>query len=92
MSKAVKAVTKILSKTIGGEMFGIGKKEDSSSDVGSVTAPSATPTAVSADTMEARDALRKRQLAAAGLGGTVLTGAGGLSPNASTAGKSLLGS
>jgi hypothetical protein len=91
MSKVVKSVTKILSKTIGGEMFGLGA-QDKGESAGSVAAPSATPTAVSADTMEAREAQRKRQLASAGLGGNVLTSATGLSPNASTAGKSLLGS
>lgn len=57
---------------------------------GSVAAPAAAPTAVSDDTMAAREAARKRQLAAAGMGGTMLTGAGGLG-GASTAGKSLLG-
>lgn len=57
-----------------------------------VAAPAATPTAVSDDTMAAREAMRKRQLAAAGMGGTMLTGAGGLTGKANTAGKSLLGS
>lgn len=52
----------------------------------------ATPTAVSDDTLAAREAMRRRQLAAAGMGGTMLTGAGGLSGGANTAGKSLLGS
>lgn len=51
----------------------------------------AAPSAVGDETMAAREAARRRQLAAAGLGGTMLTGAGGLG-NASTAGKSLLGS
>ena len=55
-------------------------------------APDTTPTAVGEESMAAREAQRKRQLAAAGLGGTVLTGAGGLSASASTTGKSLLGS
>lgn len=61
-------------------------------EAGSVAAPAAAPTAVSDDTLAAREAQRKRQLAAAGMGGTVLTGSGGLSNGATTAGKSLLGS
>lgn len=62
-------------------------------EVGStVAAPASTPTAVSDDTLAAREAQRRRQLAAAGLGGNVLTGASGLSGGAYTSGKSLLGS
>lgn len=57
-----------------------------------VAAPASTPTAVSDDTLAAREAQRRRQLAAAGLGGNVLTGASGLSGGAYTSGKSLLGS
>lgn len=90
MSKVVKKISKVLS--VGGiipSLLGAGEKPEVT---GSVAAPETTPTAVSADTMEAREAQRKRQLASAGLGGTVLTGAGGLSPSANTAGKSLLGS
>ena len=56
-----------------------------------VQAPEATPTAVSDETLSAREALRKRQLAAAGMGGTQLTGPGGLGA-ANTSTKSLLGS
>lgn len=52
----------------------------------------AVPVAVSDDTLAAREAQKKRQLAAAGLSGTVLTGAQGLSAPASTSMKSLLGS
>lgn len=51
-------------------------------------APAATPTAVSDDTLAAREAQRRRQLAAAGLSGTNYTG--GLSP-VSTSTKTLLG-
>lgn len=91
MSKAVKAVTKVISGTIGGGLLGIGQKDETAS-TSSVTTPAAAPTAVSEETQAAREALRKRQLAAAGLGGTMLTGAGGLSSSANTAGKSLLGS
>lgn len=92
MSKAVKAVTKVISKTVGGELFGIGQEQKAGSTQAPVAAPGATPTAVSDDTLAAREAQRKRQLAAAGLGGNVLTGAGGLSNGAYTTGKSLLGS
>lgn len=59
---------------------------------GSVATAPATPTAVSDETLEAREAQRKRQLAAAGMGGTVLTGSSGLASAAPTSGKSLLGS
>lgn len=92
MSKAVKAVTKVISGTIGGGLLGIGQKDETASTAASVTTPAAAPTAVAEETQAAREALRKRQLAAAGLGGTMLTGAGGLSSSANTAGKSLLGS
>ena len=57
----------------------------------SVMAPEATPVAVSDDTLAAREAQRKRQLASAGMGGTQLTGSRGLG-GANTAMKSLLGS
>lgn len=59
---------------------------------GSVASAPATPAAVSDETLAARDAQRKRQLAAAGMGGTVLTGSSGLASAAPTSGKSLLGS
>lgn len=50
------------------------------------------PVAVSDDTMLARDAQKKRQLAAAGLSGNILTGSQGLAAPATTSMKSLLGS
>ncbi|MNG23413.1 hypothetical protein D3C84_1080130 [compost metagenome] len=56
-----------------------------------VAAPDTTPTAVSEGTLEAREAQRRRQLAAAGLSGTNLTG-GGLTTAANTGAKTLLGS
>lgn len=59
---------------------------------GSVAAVEAAPTAVSDETQAARDAQRKRQLAAAGMSGNQLTGSTGLSSAASTSMKSLLGS
>lgn len=65
--------------------------KDAASAAGAVT-PESVPIAVSDDTLAARDAQKKRQLAAAGLSGTVLTGAQGLSAPASTSMKSLLGS
>jgi citrate lyase beta subunit len=58
---------------------------------GSVTTDS-VPVAVSDETLAAREAQKKRQLAAAGLSGTVLTGSQGLSAPATTSMKSLLGS
>lgn len=57
-----------------------------------VATAEAIPTAVSDETMAAREAQRRRQLAAAGLSANVLTGPGGLSGSANTQLKSLLGS
>lgn len=51
-----------------------------------------TPTAVSDETLEAREAQRKRQMALSGLSGSVLTSSSGLSSGANTGTKSLLGS
>lgn len=65
--------------------------KDANKAAGSVTSES-VPIAVSDETLAAREAQKKRQLAAAGLSGTVLTGAQGLSAPASTNMKSLLGS
>lgn len=65
--------------------------KDAAKQAGSVT-PDAVPVAISDDTMAAREAQRKRQLAAAGLSGNILTGSQGLSAPASTSMKSLLGS
>lgn len=59
---------------------------------GSTAAPDATPTAMDPDTLAAREAQKKRQLAAAGLSGNILTGQQGLTTPASTSMKSLLGS
>ncbi len=59
---------------------------------GSTAAPDTTPTAMDPDTLAAREAQKKRQLAAAGLSGNILTGAQGLTSPASTNMKSLLGS
>lgn len=65
--------------------------EKAAAQAGSVAAPAPTPTAVSDETLSAREAQRKRQLAAAGMGGTQLTGSMGLGA-ANTSVKSLLGS
>lgn len=59
---------------------------------GSTAASDTTPTAMDPDTLAAREAQKKRQLAAAGLSGNILTGAQGLTSPASTNMKSLLGS
>lgn len=64
---------------------------EKAAEAGSVAAPAPTPTAVSDETLSAREAQRKRQLAAAGMGGTQLTGSMGLGA-ANTSVKSLLGS
>lgn len=59
---------------------------------GSTAAPDTTPTAMDPDTLAAREAQKKRQALAAGLSGNILTSAQGLSSQASTQLKSLLGS
>lgn len=89
---------KILDKlglpSVFGDKYGIGGPGDAAeaSATGSVEAPPPSVSVVSDETQEAREAQRKRQLAAAGLGGNILTGAGGLGGAATTSGKSLLGS
>lgn len=79
-----------LGKTILGGLLGTDEKPKEQA-APTVAAPAATPTAVSEETLDAREAQRKRQLAAAGLGGTNLTGSMGLGA-ANTSVKSLLGS
>lgn len=81
-----------------GDMTGLGpgavaaaEAAEKAAEAGSVAAPAPTPTAVSDETLSAREAQRKRQLAAAGMGGTQLTGSMGLGA-ANTSVKSLLGS
>ena len=65
---------------------------EAASKAGSVAATESIPTAVSDETLAAREAQRRRQLAAAGMSGNVLTGSLGLGSQASTQMKSLLGS
>lgn len=77
---------------LGAGALGLGGGESQGQTGSTVASPEATPTAVSEGTLEAREAQRKRQLAAAGLSATNLTGAGGLSGAANTANKTLLGS
>lgn len=88
MSKAVKKIANVATLGLASSILEPGKAQGTAN----VEATAAAPTAVSEETQSAREALRKRQLAAAGLGGTMLTGAGGLASSANTAGKSLLGS
>ena len=60
---------------------------------GSTAAPDTTPTAQDPEVLAAREAQRRRQLAAAGLSANILTGAQGLAgTSATTQLKSLLGS
>ena len=61
-------------------------------ETGSVSTPSAIPTAQDPEAMAAREDQKRRQAAAAGLSANVLTGAGGLKTQANTGLKSLLGS
>lgn len=65
--------------------------KDAEKAAGSVVSES-VPVAISDETLAAREAQKKRQLAAAGLSGNILTGSQGLSAPASTSMKSLLGS
>lgn len=74
-----------------GDEFGF-VQDPTAMDTGSVTAQPSSPTAVSEETTAAREAQRRRQLQAAGLGGNVLTGSSGLGGAATTGGKTLLGS
>lgn len=59
---------------------------------GSVAAPDAVPTATDPDTLAAREAQKRRQALAAGMSGNILTSAQGLTGQATTQLKSLLGS
>lgn len=69
-----------------------GMSETTNMATGSTAAPDVTPTAQDPDALAAREAQRRRQLAAAGLSANVLTGSQGLAGNAYTNMKSLLGS
>ena len=89
MSKAVKKVVSVATLGLSDSILG---GADAPSVAPTVQAPDTTPTPVGEETSAAREAQRRRQLAAAGLGGNTLTGASGLSSAATTAGKSLLGS
>lgn len=93
MGKTVKKIAKVATLGLSDAVLGsndMPKVEAPRSS--SVAEPGQAPTAVSDETLDAREAMRKRQLAAAGLSGTNLTGAQGLSGGASTSAKSLLGS
>lgn len=87
MGKTVKKVASVA--TLGLSDAVLGSEMETPKPIADVAA---APQAVSDDTLAAREAQRKRQLAAAGLGGNILTGAGGLTTAANTASKSLLGS
>lgn len=73
-----------------GDEFGFVQDPAALASGSTVEAPANTPTAVDEGVLAAREAQRKKQLAASGMGGTNLTG--GLSGNANTQLKSLLGS
>lgn len=75
-----------------GDEFGFVKDPAALTTGSTVEAPANQPTAVDEGVLAAREAERKRQLAAGGLAGTNLTGSGGLTGRATTAPKSLLGS
>lgn len=90
MSKVVKKIASVATLGLSDSILSSPKPEKAASPT-EVAAPEAAPTAVSEQTLDAREAQRKRQLAAAGLGGTNLTGSMGLGA-ANTSVKSLLGS
>lgn len=66
--------------------------ETTNAATGSVAAPDAVPTATDPDTLAAREAQKRRQALAAGMSGNILTSAQGLTSQATTQLKSLLGS
>ena len=75
------------SSTIGTELF-----PDNEVATGStVTTPGAPPTENSAESLEAREAEKRRRLAASGQNSTILTGPNGVSSAASTSKKTVLG-
>ena len=77
------------SGTIGTELF-----PDDEVATGSnvaVTTPGAPPTENSAESLEAREAEKRRRLAASGQNSTILTGPNGVRSAASTGAKTLLG-
>lgn len=61
-------------------------------EAGSVVTEISSPTAISDETLAARESQRRRQLAAAGLYGNILTGSQGLGSSNTSQLKSLLGS
>lgn len=75
-----------------GDEFGMVQDPEKMQAGSTVEAPASAPTPVSDDALAARDAERRRQLAAAGMAGTNLTGPSGLRSRANTQTKSLLGS
>lgn len=75
-----------------GDEFGFVQDPAKMQSGSTVEAPANTPTPVDQGVLDAREAERKRQLAAAGMSGTNLTGPRGLTASASTQPKSLLGS
>lgn len=75
-----------------GDEFGMVQDPEKMQAGSTVEAPASAPSAVGDDVMAARDSERRRQLAAAGMAGTNLTGPSGLRSRANTQTKSLLGS
>jgi hypothetical protein len=73
-----------------GDEFGFVQDPAKMATGSTVEAPANTPTPVDEGVLAARESQRKKQLAAGGMGGTNITG--GLSGNANTQLKSLLGS
>lgn len=92
MGKKIKKIANIATFGLAGAALNALSPDKPAATEGQQVIPEATPTAVSEGTLDAREAQRKRQLAAAGLSATNLTGAGGLSGAANTANKTLLGS
>ncbi|MCY1447204.1 hypothetical protein D9M71_638120 [compost metagenome] len=90
MSKSIKKIARVA--TFGLSDAILPSTPETTGSTAAVPTPAATPSVTGEEASAAREAQRRRQLAAAGLGGTMLTGAGGLSGAANTAGKSLLGS
>jgi len=71
--------------------LGMGRAQQQQDITGSVAAPDAAPTAQDPQSVAAREDQKKKQAAYAGLSANVLTKPGGLTSQANTQLKSLLG-
>ncbi|WP_095110431.1 hypothetical protein [Pseudomonas sp. Irchel 3E20] len=85
--KSIKKIANVATLGLSGALLG----NDSAVAPTAAAAVAAAPTTSSDSVQASVDAERKRRLAAAGQGGTILTGASGLLGGANTSQKTLLG-